>query len=549
MYKVFLVDDEIIVREGIRNTFPWDQGPYTLAGEAPDGEMALAMIQDIKPDILITDIRMPFMDGLSLSRIVKKTLPWIKIVILSGHDEFEYAREALSMGVEEYLLKPVSVQDMLKALDKIAKTIDEEKEKLLNIENLKTQIQSSTEILRDKWLSDFINGRIPPEEAIEQGREFNIDLLARSYITAVIVIVNGEKEEQPGPEKKILQSIMEQYTDSIWFAEKKKHFVLLIKEMTGESISERAAALEESVYAIAQAFKYEVERNTGSKVMVGIGFPSERIGQVPSSYQAALKAAEYGISRGLAQIADSKIADGTADTAAPENDMGAREFPDINGETFLLRLRYATKKDISGIIDEYTKTIKNNFDEMSAYFIFGEFVVAATKIVESLGGDIKEITPFSLEKGKVRNMISSWDIYIESLSALIKAVIEYRDSHTGGRYQAVIVKTREYIDSNFASGNISLYSTASHVGISPNHLSTVFAQETGEKFIDYLTRIRLEKAKYLLQNTSMKSANIAFETGFNDPHYFSYIFKKNTGLSPRDYRLKEQDQKKTNITS
>src|SRR5215510_15351990 len=93
-------------------------GNYILAGEAPDGEMALSMIQDIKPDILITDIRMPFMDGLTLSRVVKKNLPWIKIIILSGHDEFEYARKAISIGIDEYLLKPVSVQEMLKTLGK-----------------------------------------------------------------------------------------------------------------------------------------------------------------------------------------------------------------------------------------------------------------------------------------------------------------------------------------------------------------------------------------------------------------------------------------------
>ena len=409
MYKVFLVEDEIVVREGIRNDIPWEQTPYSLAGEAPDGETALAMIHDVKPDIIITDIRMPFMDGLTLSRIVKKSLPWIKIIILSGHDEFEYAREAISIGVEEYLLKPVSSRDMLKTLDKIAGHINKEKENLQNIENLKAQVRSSADMLRDKWLSDFINGRISPAEAIEQGRELNIDLLARSWI-------------------------------------------------------------------------------------------------------AALKAAEGG-----------------------EHDLS--EFPEINGDMFLIRLRYAEEKDIDAIIREYTKTLDNNFDEMTAYFILGEIVVAASKIVEELDGSLKEIVPFSLEKGVIRSMIASRSAFIEKLAALLTAVIEYRNAHIKGRFRKVVVKAREYINRHFASGNISLYSTASYVGISPNHLSAVFAHETGEKFIEYLTRIRLEKAMQLLQNTAMKSADIAFETGFNDPHYFSHIFKKNVGVSPREYRL------------
>ena len=531
MYKVFLVEDEIVVREGIRNNIPWDQTNYTLAGEAPDGEMALAMIQDIKPDILITDIRMPFIDGLSLSRIVKKNLPWIKIVIISGHDEFEYAREALSLGVEEYLLKPVSSQEMLKTLDKIARRIDEEKEKLLSIENLKARIRSSSDILRDKWLFDFMNGRIPAAEAIEQGREFNLDLLSRSYIAAVIAVVQAEKGEQLEPVKKILQTIMEQYPGSIWFAENEKQYALLIKEITGDGAPEKAASLEETAYTIAQAFKYEAERNTGCKIIVGIGSPAERIGEVPGSYQAAHKIAEYCASRGLMQIADSKLL-----PSSGEGFFDPAEFPDIKGDVFLTRLRYAAKKDIDDIVGEYTKILESSFDEMSAYFIFGEVIMTAARIVEDLGGNLKDIVPFSLEKAAIRSLVASRDVFIDRLRLLIETVIEFRGSRTGGRYREVIVKAREYIDSNYTSGDISLYSTAAHVGISPNHLSTVFAQETGENFIDYLTRIRLEKAKQLLQTTSMKSADIANETGFNDPHYFSYIFKKNIGLSPREYR-------------
>ena len=125
MYKVFLVEDEIVVREGIRNNIPWEKTQYILAGEAPDGELALSMIKKDEPDILITDIRMPFMDGLTLSRIVKKMYPQIRIIILTGHDEFDYVREANSVGVDSYLLKPVSVQDILLTMDKLTNGTNE----------------------------------------------------------------------------------------------------------------------------------------------------------------------------------------------------------------------------------------------------------------------------------------------------------------------------------------------------------------------------------------------------------------------------------------
>jgi len=384
MYKVFLVEDEIVVREGIRNSIPWEKTSYTLTGEAPDGEVALSMILDSKPDILITDIKMPFVDGLTLSRIVKKNLPLIKIIILSGHDEFEYAREAISIGVEEYLLKPVSAREMIKTLEKVSKHIDEEKVGLLGLESLRSQSRSPL-------------------------------------------------------------------------------------------------------------------------VTDGIVFPSNN---------------------------GREGTDGFDPTG----------LLNIDGDIFFTKLKYAAKKDIDSIVQEYFTMLGNSWGEnpIMIYFLFGEIIVSASKIAEALGGDIKEIVPFSLSHDNIQALISSPDIFSRRVKALLAALIEFRDSHTVGRYQSVIVKAREYIDDNFAASDVSLYSTAAYVGISPNHLSTVFAQETGENFIDYLTRVRIERAKQLLKSTTMKSADIAVETGFSDPHYFSYIFKKNTGLSPREFRLKEQ---------
>jgi two-component system response regulator YesN len=399
MYNVFLAEDEIVVREGIRNSIPWEKTPYTLAGEAPDGEIALPMIRDIKPDILVTDIRMPFMDGLALSRIVKKELPWIKIVILSGHDEFDYAREAISVGVEEYLLKPVSAQDMIKTLDRIAKRIDEEKKNLLNIEHLKAQIRSSADAL----LKIANYGGLPQT-------------------------AGGAAEKEGG-------------------------------------------------------------------LLPGEGFDPSRI-------------------------------------------------PNIDGDMFITRLKYAQKKDIDALLREYTKNAEYDFDGsgMMASFILGEIIVAASKTAEALNGDIKDIAPFSLDQKTLLEITSSRDVFFEKIRSLLEAVIEYRDAHAGGRYQSVIVKAREYINKNFAAEDISLNSTAAHVGLSPNHLSAVFVQETGENFIEYLTRMRIERAKRLLSATAMKSADIALETGFSDPHYFSFIFKKNTGLSPREYRGAERNR-------
>jgi two-component system response regulator YesN len=540
MLKVFLVEDEIVVREGIRNSVPWEKTAYTLAGEAPDGEMALPVIQDIKPDIIITDIRMPFMDGLALSRIVRKTLPWIKIIILSGHDEFEYAREAISIGVEDYLLKPVSSDDMLKALDKVAMRISEEQAKLRDIENLKEKLHDASNLLRDKWLGDFINGRISGTSALENGKDFGVDLSARFYIACAIAIKpsRGETARQgaagPLAAAFIIKSITEHYSTCVFFKESDAAFVLIVKGDT-------ASAAEETAYTIAQAVIYEVRRDTDCEAAVGIGPGVERAGEVPASFKAALSAAKTLVEKGRFKIADVGNTAGSA--VLPPGLPGTLSyknapFSGLNGDFMFTKLKYAAKGDMDSILEEYVGMLGNSFDEnpMFVYLVTSEIIMTVSRVVEALGGDLKTIFPFALSQNEVSGFAASKEAFLEKLRSLLSAVIEWRDAHSGGRYQAVIMKAREYIDLNYASGEISLHSTANFVGISPNHLSAVFAQETGENFIDYLTRVRIEKAKFLLKNTAMKSADIAYETGFNDPHYFSYIFKKNTGLSPRDYR-------------
>ncbi|MDR1219232.1 MAG: response regulator [Treponema sp.] len=539
MLKVFLVEDEIVVREGIRNSVPWEKTAYTLSGEAPDGEMALPMIQDIKPDIIVTDIRMPFMDGLALSRIVRKTLPWIKIIILSGHDEFEYAREAISIGVEGYLLKPVSSDDMLKALDKVALRISEEQAKLRDIENLKEKLRDASSLLRDKWLGDFINGRISGTSALEN--DFGVDLSSRFYAACAIVIEpsRGETVRQgaagPLAAAFIIKSITENYSSCVFFQESGAVFALIVK-------GDAASAVEETAYTIAQAVIHEVRRDTDCGAAVGIGPGVERAGEVPASFKAALTAAKTLAEKSQFKIADAGNAASNAAGRPPCIPDAAfyknAPFSSVNGDFMFTKLKYADKRDVDSMLEGYVGMLGNSFDEnpLFVYLVAGEIIMAASKIVEALGGDLTIISPFALTQHEVSEFASSKEAFLEKFRSLLIAAIEWRDAHSGGRYQAVIMKARAYIDLNYTSGEISLHSTANFAGVSPNHLSAIFAQETGENFIDYLTRVRIEKAKFLLKNTAMKSADIAYETGFNDPHYFSYIFKKNTGMSPREYR-------------
>ena len=151
--KVFLADDEIVVIEGIRESFPWDETPYTLVGEAPDGEMALPIIRDTNPDIVITDIKMPFMDGLELCKVLKEQMPWIGIIVLSSYDEFEYARQCIQLGVREYLLKPINASDLREVLDKVSTQLKAERKTLEHAASLRARMESDGKFLKEKLIA------------------------------------------------------------------------------------------------------------------------------------------------------------------------------------------------------------------------------------------------------------------------------------------------------------------------------------------------------------------------------------------------------------
>ncbi len=386
MYKIFFVDDEIIIREGFRTCIQWEETPYTLVGEAPDGEIAIEKIQELKPDIIITDIKMPFLDGIELSRIVKKIMPWVHIIILSGHDEFTYAKEAISIGIDEYILKPFSANDVIEALRKVAIKIEEEKNQAFDVANLRQQIKSQENIIKENLLSSSLH---------------------------------NEKME-----------------------------------------------------------------NTS-----------------------------------------------TEDLAILQN------------ESMLDNLKYILNSDIDTVIEQYATLLGNNPLQLSIVgsYLLVDIIVASTKIIEELGGEVKNVYPCMTSHEYVANAITSVDTFVKELRTLLKAVISFRDSFSTSRYSDIILKAKKYIEMHYANNTISLKTVASHVHMSPNHFSSIFSQESNMSFIEYVTSVRIEHAKQKLIATQLRASDIAYAVGFSDPHYFSATFKKNTGFTPSEYREKENN--------
>ena len=415
--KIFLVDDEIVVREGIRESFPWDDSPYTLVGEAPDGEMALPMIRDTNPDIVMTDIKMPFMDGIELCNILRSQLPWISIIVLSGYDEFEYARKCLQLGVKEYLLKPINAEDLRQALDKVSEQIKEERKSRDHAESLRARMENGNNFVRDNLISSLYSEETmekDAENALEQLRSMGCPINAPYYV----VIDSAFEPVDQG--QAVAADLAYSSGGTVYASPSRTGTRMLVLGDTPEDAEER-------VYANATSLAQELERAGCRNIRTGIGDIVNRPGEIFRSFKNARH-----IRHLLVEREDEKVLI-----------LGTREMGDPAGD-----------KKASAIINE----------------------------------------------------------------------------------------AKLYMAEHFSDSSIMLQDVASAVNMSNSRFSTVFSQQSGQTFTEYLIYLRLNKAKELLRGTDHRSSQIAFEVGYNDAHYFSYNFKKNTGMTPSEYRSRYHNQ-------
>jgi two-component system response regulator YesN len=279
-YKVFLVEDEIVTREGIRDTVDWGAAGYQFCGEAPDGEIALPLIRERRPETVITDIKMPFMDGLQLCRILRETLPATKIIILSGHDEFKYAQEAIQIGVTEYLLKPIIPQDLLAALHKVARQIDEERQTSAHLQALQAQMASHRSMLRERCLLDLVTSNTSSADFIEQAQSLEIDLLAPWYQVLVIraVLRAGAPPYSLCQQvDEIIAEIIGDIDAIVSFKQGLEESILIVKGEAPDALASQVQRLSELL-----------DRRLAYLAVIGVGHATERLGTIAQSFAQAL---------------------------------------------------------------------------------------------------------------------------------------------------------------------------------------------------------------------------------------------------------------------
>jgi two-component system response regulator YesN len=518
-YKVFFVEDEAITREGIRDNVDWCANGFEFCGEAADGEMALPLLRTAQPDVLITDIKMPFMDGLQLSKIIRERMPWVKIIILSGHDEFEYAQQAIKLGVTDYLLKPITVQNLQNALQKLTVQLDREREDQNNLKKLHEQVEENQSTLRERLLYKLIVGAVSPKEAIETGQMLGLDLVARNYLVAILKIeLNDRTEQYEHEEYQQIQGavvrLIELNPNAITLKRDWGDLILLMK-------GDDPGRLEEERNSLLDQVRWEIEK-TRYRLTIGLGTVKKQTTDICLSFVEALE----------------NIQNSSGEDGGTSHDFGQAELLKVDKSAVENYLRSGSKDEFDEFFNGYIHPLGESAlrSNLIRNYIFTDVLLAIAQLVDELDGEMDKVIPELNSMEIVLSNIKTIEQLKEQVYKIVSAALTYRDSLPKGQNKSLIRQAREYIEQHYGDHDLSLHVLAARANLSDSHFSVVFSQETGSTFKEYLTDIRINKAKELLRMTGLRSVDIAYQVGYNDPHYFSSVFKKHTGLSPSEFR-------------
>ena len=532
--RVFLVEDESIIRETLRDTVPWTQYGYTFAGEASDGEMALPLIRQVKPDVLITDIRMPFMDGLALSELVSRELPDIKIVIISGYDDFEYARQAIDIGVERFLLKPITKSSLLSVLEEIKEKLDSERGSRGYLSQFRRETQEYEQYARRDFFEQVVSGQLTVQQIYAAADKLDIDLRAQCYgiiFFSVLPERPGAAELYSEPGARLRDALLEhflKYPEYILLHWSLNTYALFLKSDTDhmDALICRCVDTVRSRYeTYAPAHGWHV----------AVGRPTQRLSALPACFEevSRLWAYRYILPAEHVLTADtvSFLTDTDPDCGLDRLDVSRTDPAILTGV-----LQSAGAHEISGFVDEYLHSVEEALSSKPfCQYLMLSMRFTAVRFVLSLG----------LAQEDLLSPLQCLDMAGRSVTAadlkgyfreILQRAVDLRDRASTTQYRGLLKQAVSYVDRHFTDEDLSLNRVAREVNISPNYLSAVFSQELGSTFTEYVTSKRMELARELLRTTDQRSGEVAASVGYRDPHYFSFLFKKTQGCTPRDYR-------------
>ncbi|MGG1555581.1 helix-turn-helix domain-containing protein [Paenibacillus ferrarius] len=537
--KVMVIDDEAIVIKGLRMIIPWEEYGFEWLPPAENGRMALEQMACTMPNLIIVDCQMPVMGGVELLTEIRNREWAMKSVILSGHDEFDYVRQALQLGASDYLLKPPDTDMLLEVLIKIKKEWEEENQRY-------RQLQENMPLIRDRFLRSLLEGaRLPEKLFMEKTAYLNVPLTLEPFRIVLLQIEQDPEmlrdfnyEDQQLMNfaiQNIAEETLQQWEQKCIFLETSGQFVLIM-HMTS-SLEELRRDLRQLVMNIKQTLKYfvtvGVSAHNGQLLLEG-----------KMAYEQAKMALEYKYYTGPNEVIFIDDVDWEVSKSRKKSDgQGSliTEAPAAEDlSTAYERLRMALK---IGNLQELEDWMQSFFTELQEK----EIAIPLTK-TESLqamiygANVISELHP----KMQLDQLLTAEQIQcvvaaatLQELSQICKSFLRYLlhltvELRKSGRNN-VVENVKAMLETQFAS-NLSLDIIAKEVFVSPVYLSFLFKQVEGINLTDYITQVRMDKAKQLLLGSNLKTYEIANRVGYQDEKYFSRLFKKRIGMTPTEFR-------------
>ena len=548
MLKIFLAEDEVVVRETIKRMIPWEELGFELVGEAADGEMALPLLIRQQPDLLITDIKMPFMDGLTLARLAKKEIPGLKVVILSGYDDFNYAKQAIGIGVEDYLLKPITKNALIERLSEIRSRYEHEKTQKEYYEKFQREMQAYEKNSSRDFFEALVGGSMDMMEVYKRAEKLGLDIVAEAYNVLIFTMncdedFSGQRDEYSSWEAEsleLLENFFAGHSSAMLFRSNIFSYGVLLKG--------QRETIEENTRACVDEIRKILSRQDGRREwFLAVGQSVERLSQIQKSYHTASRAfsQRYLYDENILYYDEMETMEHPGGQAETEDNAYLQKV-DVNALNPAILQKFLS----NGLQEETENFVKDYFyaigQEPMESLVFRNYVIlnvrfSVISFIKGLGCDTNEMESADTEEVLAesgKNMESA----IAYAKKMISQAIEIRDQNSGNKNRSILKTAVDFIDSHYMDEEISLNTVANVANVSSNHFSTLFSQNMGQTFIEYLTSLRMNKAKELLRCTGMRSSEIAGEIGYKDAHYFSYLFKKTQGMTPSDYRKAREEK-------
>ena len=519
LYRVLLVDDEEDIREGISRKMDWLGLGFSLVGEAANGQDALELAESLRPDVILTDIKMPFMDGLELCRILTDRLPAARFVVFSGFDAFEYAKQAIQMNVVEYILKPINADELSAVLRRLKDQLDRERAERRNVELLRSRYTENLPVLRELFYANLLDGHIEPGTERERAARLDIDLQGEEWAVGLAYI--GSDRRDALSTLSIQNLLEETLTADRCKLSLYNDWVAVIVSLTESFTIYDLIRVLDRVCTLAASY-------LGLTLTVGVGAPCKELSGMARSAAEARTALEYRSMVGRGQVI--YIGD-------LEPDGGqVLTFEEADERTLTAAVRLGSEQEVRDAAALAGKIREANPSAGQYNLFLMELVTHLMKMTRRSGVGVEEVfgTGFSLPiQDSALPSLEELEGWCAERYLRLWTLIRRRQTDSAGQ---TVETAKEYIRQHYAESDLSVEKLCAYLHLSSTYFSTLFKRETGTSFTAYVTTVRMEAAAEAIRGTEEKTYLIAQRCGYEDPNYFSYVFKRHFSVTPTKYR-------------